>query len=565
MKARLVRAARFQHTFDEQREHAVKQQLDGIAMVVTAVIGWGLALGPGTVVGQGAPESFPGITATVDSVRTPGGYFVRTYLTRPADASRPLPAVLFVQWLSCDSVRLPAEGRDGWALTLRALVERSGMVVARTEKPGVGASGGPPCDHLGYREELAAHRAALAALRRQPGVDPDSIYLFGASMGGTMVPLLAAGQDLRGVIVWGSTGLSWFEHMLALDRRVLALRGTSATEIDRLYADQVRVQAGFLLEGRSPTALASDPTLAAAWRRILGSSPSSLYGRPFAFHQEAQRAEWQTAWRSLRAPVLVLRGEYDWIMGEEDHGRIAQLVDGAGGTVDYRVVPGMDHNFSVFTTPDAAFRGDGGVASSGAIDVIMPWLDSLRGNRIGSRWSPPSQGERGHRNLDGLEAPAPDSSLHAPLMDFGQFVGTWDLAVTYYRDTGPETYSGEWQFGWILDGRAIQDVWRVPAGGAPGPLRGFGTTVRLFDPSVNAWRCTWHGALNGSVTRFLARRQGNEIVLEPDAPQEERFRWVFFDVAATTFRWRAESSSDGGKSWTVQQEMHARRRAGSAG
>jgi hypothetical protein len=40
--------------------------------------------------------------------------------------------------------------------------------------------------------------------------------------------------------------------------------------------------------------------------------------------------------------------------------------------------------------------------------------------------------------------------------------------------------AGELRFGWVLGGRALQDIWKVPASAGPAPgLRPFyGTTLR---------------------------------------------------------------------------------------
>ncbi len=87
-----------------------------------------------------------------------------------------------------------------------------------------------------------------------------------------------------------------------------------------------------------------------------------------------------------------------------------------------------------------------------------------------------------------------------------------------YRPDGVKTTRhGEWQFGWILEGRAIQDVWMVPAPEAHRrgePWTGYGTTIRVYDPHLGAWRVTWNGVLTGTVMHFIARQQGGEIVLE---------------------------------------------------
>src|SRR5262245_60362093 len=147
-------------------------------------------------------EEIPGLDSRYGALRTPQGERLRTILTRPAGTTGRLPAILFVQWLSCDSIELPAGQQDGWSRMLRRLAQESGMVLMRTEKAGVGDSEGD-CATLDYETELAGHRAALAALRQSPGVDPDRIVVFGASMGGNYAPLVAAGEPLAGIMIWG--------------------------------------------------------------------------------------------------------------------------------------------------------------------------------------------------------------------------------------------------------------------------------------------------------------------------------------------------------------------------
>ncbi len=120
---------------------------------------------------------------------------------------------------------------------------------------------------------------------------------------------------------------------------------------------------------------------------------------------------------------------------------------------------------------------------------------------------------------------------------------------------------GQLSFGWILGGRAIQDVWRVPidAGDAPS-MRGFyGTTVRFYDPAIAAWRSTWLDLLNGRVLRFIGRPvpDGIELTGLDDDPKE---RWSFRDITRDSFRWTGEMSRDGGRTREQYEEMRARRR-----
>jgi hypothetical protein len=107
-----------------------------------------------------------------------------------------------------------------------------------------------------------------------------------------------------------------------------------------------------------------------------------------------------------------------------------------------------------------------------------------------------------------LHASAAFEPLSEPLRLFGQFVGAWELEWRGLDATGsPVAVRGELHVGWILDGRAVQDVWRVPLDRRDGArMRGFhGTTIRFYDPEIDAWRSTWLDPLNGRVRRFIGR------------------------------------------------------------
>ena len=149
--------------------------------------------------GQGG-ESHPGVQTQTETVIASDGTRLKAIVTKPADAQGRLPAILFVQWLSCDSIALPSTGGDGWAAMLREVVLKSGALVWRTEKRGVGGSEGR-CDTLDYDTELADHRAAFAALKDRADVDPARIVIFGGSMGATYAPLIAADEKVAGVLI----------------------------------------------------------------------------------------------------------------------------------------------------------------------------------------------------------------------------------------------------------------------------------------------------------------------------------------------------------------------------
>jgi hypothetical protein len=86
-----------------------------------------------------------------------------------------------------------------------------------------------------------------------------------------------------------------------------------------------------------------------------------------------------------------------------------------------------------------------------------------------------------------------------------------------------------------------------------------GTTVRFYDPRIDAWRSTWIGPAKGLVLPFIARPVGDEIVLEGSFEDDKLTRWIFSEVAPNSFRWRAVESNDAERNWSLVQEMSARR------
>ena len=161
--------------------------------------------------------------------------------------------------------------------------------------------------------------------------------------------------------------------------------------------------------------------------------------------------------------------------------------------------------------------------------------------------------------IDALHVGGPAGPYAEQLMMFGRFIGSWTLD---WRASDGASATGELHFGWVLGGRAVQDIWIVPGRGLPGegePPRAFhGSTIRFFDPAIDAWRSTWVEPVNGRVRRFIGRPDGEDVVLLSDE-DDPQLRWRFTDIQPDSFTWRAEISHDGGGAWEFDEEMLARR------
>lgn len=173
-----------------------------------------------------------------------------------------------------------------------------------------------------------------------------------------------------------------------------------------------------------------------------------------------------------------------------------------------------------------------------------------------------AKGSRSGWEIEDLAAEGPFPEFREKLSLFGQFVGDWDiLEARYPKADGSETRArGEIHVRWILEGRGVQDTFSTIEE-ETGKVVPAGTTIRFYDPGLDAWHCVWISPQQRVVQLFIAKGVGKEIVLEgrtPDGKSPEK--WTFSDITSDEFRWRSEESHDGGKTWVLTEEMKVRRR-----
>lgn len=168
--------------------------------------------------------------------------------------------------------------------------------------------------------------------------------------------------------------------------------------------------------------------------------------------------------------------------------------------------------------------------------------------------------------LTGLASSGPAAEYAEQLMLYGQFVGDWLAETTEYAPDGTVTKS-RWdiRFDWVLEGRAIQDLWISPVRAGRDISwseqgNRYSTTLRVYDPKIDAWHIIWINPPNGYITRQLARKVGNEIIQISDVDASGFLtRWVYRDITPDSFVWCNERSVDQGNSWRLMQEMRAKR------
>ena len=317
-------------------------------------------------------EVIPGTEVRYESVVTERGHRLRTIVTKPANATGKLPAILFVHWLSCDSVESPLRLSDGWSKILRGLAEKSGFVLMRVERPGLGDSEGPDCSQSDLDADMAGFRAGLRALKQYDFVDTDNVFIVGASIGGALAPILAQGENVRGMIVSGGFAKTWLEHMLEHERRRLALSGRTPAEINEWMRGYSQFYSAYLNQRLTPgEVIRRMPQLASIWY----DEPGHQYGRPAAFFHQVQQLNVEGAWEKTSAPVLIVYGEYDWIMSRDDQELIAQIVNSRHpGNAKLVIAPKLDHDLAAYDSMAKAFKDEGRRFDESVITLMIDWL-----------------------------------------------------------------------------------------------------------------------------------------------------------------------------------------------
>ena len=165
-----------------------------------------------------------------------------------------------------------------------------------------------------------------------------------------------------------------------------------------------------------------------------------------------------------------------------------------------------------------------------------------------------------------LSAPGCSDEIPQSHDIYGWLVGSWELDVLHYRavDVSGQKIRGEVHFAWVLEGRAMQDVWIMPSSAhrrsnSDRTNNMYGTTLRIWDPGIEAWRIRWVNPVNGHEERQTGRRIGNEIVQIGARIDGTPTRWRFTEITPSSFHWIGEALQADGNTWKLEGEFLARR------
>jgi len=287
------------------------------------------------------------IKVTYDTVRA-GEATLRSLITTPADARSKRPAVLFVQGIGCYSIEGPLT-TPNLSRDVAYRLTRSGFVVMRTEKSGVGDSIGKPCRDVGFHEEVAMFASALRKLKSYDFVDKDNVFIFGHSAGGWIGPLVALQEPVKGIAVYGTVVRPFMEYLIENRRRNVWLR--SHPDLSKLE-DEQRQYASLLhyvlIEKLSASeAIAKHPELTPVAKKAFPQDFDHLADdRSLQYFRELNDENVVRSWASLNLPVLAMIGEFDIRTTQFDHEYLAAIVNAQHpGRASWQVLPKLDHGF----------------------------------------------------------------------------------------------------------------------------------------------------------------------------------------------------------------------------
>jgi len=198
-----------------------------------------------------------------------------------------------------------------------------------------------------------------------------------------------------------------------------------------------------------------------------------------------------------------------------------------------------------------------------AYNARLSWLTLLGVPVLGAAQAPPIDHAAPARYamINALGAPNPNPAMGTEARTFDRLVGTWDCTFTFYLEDGSvRKKTGKLLVGWIMDGRAVQDIWVTYQNSQKDST--VGTSLRFFDTQLKQWRVVFVSPQYNYLVTVQGGMEGDRIVLHGVDTDGLPIRWSFNEMTGDSFTWRGEKSHDGGKTWKLEEEHHMTRHGG---
>jgi pimeloyl-ACP methyl ester carboxylesterase len=254
---------------------------------------------------------------------------------------------------------------------------RAGLAVLTFDKRGKGESTG---DYGAATYDVLADDAAAAVecLRRQGGVDPARVGVWGLSQGAFIAPLVAARVPaLRFIVAVSAPGTPIGESAAYQDSMRLSSGGFDAADIVRaLSLDRRLVEWLRTGEGKAELGALLAEAADTPWRRA-SSLPARLPSGPpiEGWYWRGRMLDPAPWWRAVHVPVLAVYGASDELVpAKKSAGRVEhELHRAKNPDVTVRVFPAANHVLRTLPLV-AGGKWDWPRAAPGYMDLVTGWM-----------------------------------------------------------------------------------------------------------------------------------------------------------------------------------------------
>ena len=320
----------------------------------------GLALRPAAAAAPYTPPSYVTASAYAENDITVGSgeWALPATLTLPAGAG-PFPAVVLVHG-SGPNDRDETIGPNRPFKDLALGLASRGVAVLRYEKrTRVYGAKMATLEGMTVKDEVVEDAVAAAALlRAQPRIDPARVFVLGHSLGGMLVPRIAAADPkLAGAIVMAGAARP-LEQAILEQTKYLANADGAVTPEEQKQIDGTAVLADAIR--------ALTPADAAAGK--------SVFNVPASYWLDLRGYDPPAAAAALALPLLVLQGERDYQVTLEEFGRWKAAL-AARRNVTFHSYPALNHLFIAGTGKSlpAEYNQPSHVAQD-VVDDLAAWI-----------------------------------------------------------------------------------------------------------------------------------------------------------------------------------------------
>ncbi|MEM6576492.1 MAG: hypothetical protein AAF736_19620 [Pseudomonadota bacterium] len=151
-----------------------------------------------------------------------------------------------------------------------------------------------------------------------------------------------------------------------------------------------------------------------------------------------------------------------------------------------------------------------------------------------------------------LTAAGPNPAAPAELAQYGALKGSWSCESSSQGPNGEwQTLPGRatWSWYYVLDGHAVQDVWKPAAEGAP-----WGTNLRTYDAEKKRWHMVWATQAQPEFDYYEATYSEGMIVMRGENPPRtanippHAAKITFYNMSDEHFDWKYEATAPGSDS-----------------